>query len=143
MNEACSPVFGGTPVKPRVVRPPNGVAALRGVQALFLPIRPEEKKQTNKQTNNENKGNLVPSRLQAASAVQVYGVCVCVCVFFFLLVLHILGFPYIISFIKSWACDIVRPIIIRVYMCVLHLKPFFLPIDIQNNQWPCRFFNES
>ena len=26
-------------------------------------------------------------------------------------------------------------------VCVLHIKPFFLPIDIQHNQCPCRFFN--
>ena len=26
-------------------------------------------------------------------------------------------------------------------MCVLHIKPFFLPIGIQHNQCPCRFFN--
>ena len=27
------------------------------------------------------------------------------------------------------------------YVCVLHIKPVFLPIDIQHNQCPCRFFN--
>ncbi|MEP2595777.1 MAG: hypothetical protein ABJI92_18985, partial [Kangiellaceae bacterium] len=27
------------------------------------------------------------------------------------------------------------------HVCVLHLKPSFLPVDIQHNQCPCRFFN--
>ena len=31
--------------------------------------------------------------------------------------------------------------IFQVCVCVLHMKPFFLPIDIQHNQCPCRFFN--
>ena len=26
-------------------------------------------------------------------------------------------------------------------VCVLHSKPFFLPVDTQHNQCPCRFFN--
>ena len=26
-------------------------------------------------------------------------------------------------------------------VCVLHIKPFFLPVDIRHNQCPCRFFN--
>ena len=26
-------------------------------------------------------------------------------------------------------------------MCVLHIKPVFLPVDIQHKQCPCRFFN--
>ena len=26
-------------------------------------------------------------------------------------------------------------------VCVLHIKPFFLPVGIQHNQCPCRFFN--
>ena len=26
-------------------------------------------------------------------------------------------------------------------VCVLHIKPLFLPVGIQNNQCPCRFFN--
>ena len=26
-------------------------------------------------------------------------------------------------------------------MRVLHIKPFFLPVDIQRNPYPCRFFN--
>ena len=26
-------------------------------------------------------------------------------------------------------------------VCVLHVKPFFLPVDIQYTQCPCRFFN--
>ena len=30
----------------------------------------------------------------------------------------------------SWFC-----------VCVLHIKPFFLPVDFQHNQCPCRFFN--
>ena len=25
-------------------------------------------------------------------------------------------------------------------VCVLHIKPFFLPVDIQHTQCPCRFF---
>ena len=25
-------------------------------------------------------------------------------------------------------------------MCVLHIKPSFLPVDIQHTQCPCRFF---
>ena len=29
---------------------------------------------------------------------------------------------------------------ILVYVCVLHIKPFFLPVDIQHSQSPCRFF---
>ena len=29
--------------------------------------------------------------------------------------------------------------VIRV--CVLHIKPFLLPVDMQRNQYPCRFFN--
>ena len=28
-------------------------------------------------------------------------------------------------------------------VCVLHIKPFFLPVDIQHNQCPCRFFNPT
>ena len=28
-----------------------------------------------------------------------------------------------------------------VRVCVLHIKPFFLPVDIQHNQCPCRFSN--
>ena len=28
-----------------------------------------------------------------------------------------------------------------VCVCVLHIKPFFLPVDIQHNQCPCRFSN--
>ena len=28
-----------------------------------------------------------------------------------------------------------------VCVCVLHIKPFFLHVDIQHNQCPCRFFN--
>ena len=27
------------------------------------------------------------------------------------------------------------------HVCVLHVKPFFLPVDIQHKQCPCRFFN--
>ena len=27
------------------------------------------------------------------------------------------------------------------YVGVLHIKPFFLPVDIQHNQCPCRFYN--
>ena len=30
---------------------------------------------------------------------------------------------------------------IPVSVFVLHIKPFFLPVDIQHNQCPCRFFN--
>ena len=26
-------------------------------------------------------------------------------------------------------------------VCVLHIKPLFLPVDIKHNQCPCRFFN--
>ena len=29
----------------------------------------------------------------------------------------------------------------RVRVCVLHIKPFFLPVDIQHNQCPWRFFH--
>ena len=29
----------------------------------------------------------------------------------------------------------------RECVCVLHIKPFFLDVDIQHNQRPCRFFN--
>ena len=35
------------------------------------------------------------------------------------------------STIKSWV----------ICVCVLHIKPFFLPIDIEHNQCPCRLFN--
>ena len=27
------------------------------------------------------------------------------------------------------------------HVCVLHIKPFFLPVDTQHSQCPCRFFN--
>ena len=28
-------------------------------------------------------------------------------------------------------------------VCVLHIKPLLLPVDIQHNQCPCRFFNSK
>ena len=30
---------------------------------------------------------------------------------------------------------------LSVCVCVFFIKPFFLPVDIQHNQCPCRFFN--
>ena len=34
-----------------------------------------------------------------------------------------------------------RPVVCNRCVCVLHIKPFFLPVDIQHNQCPCRFSN--
>ena len=41
---------------------------------------------------------------------------------------------YIISTCRQSSSTSVR-------VCVLHIEPFFLPVDIQHNQCPCRFFN--
>ena len=43
--------------------------------------------------------------------------------------------------VRSIISAIGRRFPVAVCVCVLHIKPFFRPVDIQQNQCPCRFFN--